>query len=267
MTDFALPRIMLAPNGASRSQTDHPALPVSIAEIVACACECHALGVDGLHAHVRDPDGRHVLDIGLYRELLQELAVQAPGLRVQVTSEAAGRYQAHEQQTIIRALAPPYVSVALREMLRTEGRQDYQQARDFYHWAAGAGTRIQHIVYSAQDLQAWFRHCESGMIPADKRPHVLFVLGRYHQQQQSNPEDLQPFLDVLAAHPDQELDWAVCAFGSTETACLLAAHQQGGKLRIGFENSLWHADGSVAKNNQERVQALLALLKQASNCK
>ncbi|MGB0849135.1 MAG: 3-keto-5-aminohexanoate cleavage protein, partial [Thiolinea sp.] len=72
-----------------------------------------------------------------------------------------------------------------------------------------------------------------------------------------SPEDLQPFLDALRPYPaDYAIDWAVCAFGSGETDCLLAAAEQGGRLRIGFENSLWHSDGTVAADNCERVEYL-----------
>ena len=34
---------------------------------------------------------------------------------------------------------------------------------------------------------------------------------------------------------------------------LQAAYAQGGKVRVGFENSLQHADGSVAADNAERI--------------
>ena len=89
---MSLPRIMVAPNGARRGKADHPALPVTIPEIVACAADCFAAGADGLHAHVRDGAGEHVLDAGLYAELMTELARTVPGMPVQITTEAVGRY-------------------------------------------------------------------------------------------------------------------------------------------------------------------------------
>ena len=81
---------------------------------------------------------------------------------------------------------------------------------------------------------------------------AIFVLGRYSDGQESVPADLDPFLAWQAAL-DRPLDWAVCAFGRQETACLAAAAGAGGKLRIGFENSLWNADGALAADNAERV--------------
>jgi len=258
---FALPAIMVAPNGARRMQVDHAALPLSVAEIVACARACYEAGADGLHAHVRNAQGEHVLDVGLYHELLQALATEVPQMRVQVTSEAAGRYSALEQQAVMRALKPAYMSVALREMLPDQAAATLQQAQAFYHWAAEHGSCIQHILYTADDLKHYLYYVESGVIPQGDRPHILFVLGRYAQHQQSGLVDLQPFLQLMDAHHIRAvLDWAVCAFGVNETACLVEAVRQGGKVRVGFENSLWHADGRLARDNAERVTQLVQAL-------
>ena len=71
--------IMAAPNGARKVKTDHPAVPVTIAETIATAKECHAAGASILHAHVRDDDGKHLLDAGRYRQLLDGLAAGSAG--------------------------------------------------------------------------------------------------------------------------------------------------------------------------------------------
>ncbi|VAW24910.1 hypothetical protein MNBD_ALPHA11-152, partial [hydrothermal vent metagenome] len=55
------PQIFVAPNGARKLKRDHPSLPLSIDEIVASAETCFKAGAMGLHAHVRDNDGKHIL--------------------------------------------------------------------------------------------------------------------------------------------------------------------------------------------------------------
>ncbi|MEF9602808.1 3-keto-5-aminohexanoate cleavage protein, partial [Paracoccus sp. PXZ] len=82
----------------------------------ACARECHAAGAGGIHAHVRDAEGRHVLDAGLYAELIAELARAVPEMAVQITTEAVGRYSPAEQRALVARLRPAAVSVALREI-------------------------------------------------------------------------------------------------------------------------------------------------------
>ena len=98
MSVTPLPVLMVAPNGARRTKADHPALPVSVAETVEAALACHEAGAGGLHAHVRDRQGAHVLDAGLYRELIAEMGLRAPAMAVQITTEAVGRYSPAEQR-------------------------------------------------------------------------------------------------------------------------------------------------------------------------
>ncbi|MFO7770296.1 MAG: 3-keto-5-aminohexanoate cleavage protein, partial [Roseovarius gahaiensis] len=113
----ALPNLMVAPNGARRTKSDHPALPITLSEIIETAKSCAAAGADGLHLHLRDAEGLHLLDAGLYREALVELRAQVPGLALQVTTEAAGRYAAPHQRQVALKSGADMVSVALREMV------------------------------------------------------------------------------------------------------------------------------------------------------
>ena len=92
MTGQPLPRLMVAPNGARRGKSDHPALPITLDELVTTAVSCHAAGADGLHLHIRDAEGKHSLDVGHYREAMAAVKQAAPNMFVQVTSEAAGLF-------------------------------------------------------------------------------------------------------------------------------------------------------------------------------
>jgi len=249
-----LPDIMVAPNGARRTTADHPALPVTIPQIVETAKACFAAGAGGIHAHVRDADQVHVLDAGLYSELIAELAREIPDMAVQITTEAVGRYSPEEQRAVMRAVGPEMVSVALREMIPDAGTDE---AARFYAWAHEAEISVQHILYAPDEVTRLAALAADGIVPRDDM-QLLFVLGRYARDQESDPADLQPFLDALTA-TGLSADWAVCAFGRGETAALGAAFKAGGKARVGFENSLWNADGSVAVDNAERVRAIAAL--------
>lgn len=242
-----LPRIMVAPNGARRSKADHPALPLTIPEIVATARACHAAGAGAIHAHVRDGAGRHVLDAGLYSELIAEMARTVPQMPVQITTEAVGRYTPTEQRALLRAVTPEGVSVALREMM-SDG--DTAAARRFYHDARAAGVAVQHILYAPAELAELAALVVAGTIPEGGQ--LLFVLGSYAAQKDSVPADLGPFLAEIG-RLELTADWALCAFGKSETACLVAGLAEGGKARVGFENSLWGADGQIAPDNAARV--------------
>ena len=73
----SLPPLMVAPNGARLTDDDHPAVPVTIPQIVETARRCAAAGAGAMHFHVRDEAKAHILDTGLNREALAELAVAA----------------------------------------------------------------------------------------------------------------------------------------------------------------------------------------------
>ena len=251
---MTLPPIMVAPNGARRRRSDHPALPETIPQTVETARACFAAGAGAIHAHVRDGEGRHVLDAGLYRELMAELAREVPGMLVQITTEAVGRYTPSEQRALVAAVRPKAVSVALREML-AEGVTP--EVRGFYRDMAGAGVMVQHILYAPEELDRLGALIAAGELPGGA-VQLLFVLGDYAMQGGSDPAQLDPFRAALARFP-VAADWAVCAFGRGETACMAEAFRHGGKARVGFENNLLNADGSVAADNAERVREVAAL--------
>lgn len=254
---------MVAPNGARRTKADHPALPMTIEETVATAVECFDAGADGLHLHIRDEAGAHTLDIALYKEALQELAVAVPKMAVQITTEAVGRYEPSEQRDLVIQLRPQLVSISITEMTSDN---DPVAAMEFYQMCHSENISVQHILYLADDVSAWFDLMHQAKLETRSR-QLIFVLGRYTQGQASDPAMLQEYLQRLQylKLDYAEIDWSVCAFGQQETACLVAAHQAGGKMRVGFENSLWNADGTVADSNAERVREIVANVREVSS--
>lgn len=243
-----LPRLMVAPNGARKTKLDHPAIPMTLDEIVQTAVDCEKAGADGLHLHLRGPDGAHILDADLYRQALTALKTAVPNMALQITTEAVGIYTPKEQRAIVEAIQPKHVSISLAEML-SDGDRD--SAIAFYQNCAKRGTAVQHILYGTNNLSVLQNMLDRGELAANDL-QLLFVLGRYTQDQQSSPSDLKLFTDWLV-NINVPADWAVCAFGQGETDCLRAAIEAGGKVRVGFENSFFHSDGSLAKSNAERV--------------
>ncbi|MDX5592804.1 3-keto-5-aminohexanoate cleavage protein [Pseudovibrio sp. SPO723] len=244
--------IMCAPNGAQRTKEDHPAIPMNIAESIAASQEAVAAGAQAIHLHVRDEEGRHTLDGARYAELLQEFKLQLPDTVCQITTEAAGVFSPQQQAAAVEQAMPEAVSVALSEMAR-----DLAVAVRFYGFAREAGIALQHILYSPADLQSLLRLQQENIVPSGFGT-CLFVLGRYSTGQQSRPQDLLSFFHAKkeGGLTEGAKPFMLCAFGQAETACLAASFTMGGNARVGFENSLWHADGRIAKNNAERVAAV-----------
>ncbi len=247
--------IMAAPNGARRTKADHPALPMTITETARCAAECFEAGASAIHAHVRDSEGRHVLDATLYNELIAAIDREAGSeLVVQITTEAVGRYSPAEQQSVARAVRPQAISVALREMIPDPAAESL--AAEFYGFCVREDIAVQHILYAPEEI-AWLAELQRRGIIPDGAPSALFVLGRYSADQESTPADLVTFMEARRKQADLTFrSFMVCAFGKGELPSLATAIAFGGHARIGFENSLWRPDGSVRANNAEGVSEI-----------
>lgn len=237
-------RIMSAPTGARRLKDAHPGIPLSTAEIAETAREVSEAGADEFHLHVRDDDGIHSLDAGRYREAMAAVAEAAPSLDIQITTESAGIYSVEEQLVCLDALTPTYATAAVRETMRDPGI-----AAKLYSLAAERSIRMQHILFDREDIDLLRQAYATGMIEPASRD-AIFVLGRYVPPRLAQSWELGPLLDHAA---DLKLDWAVCAFGKHETACLTEALKQGGSVRVGFENNIHMPDGSLAVSNRDQV--------------
>jgi uncharacterized protein (DUF849 family) len=244
--------VMVAPNGARRTKADHPKLPITPAEIADEAELCCAAGASVLHVHARAADGRHSLDPDLYRAAIEAVRRRlGERIVVQVTTEAVRRYRPAEQIAVVQALHPEAVSIALAELIPDDEATD--RAAGFLAWLQDERIAPQYILYTPDEVARFQELRGRGVIP-QRRPFVLFVLGRYAERTEAQPRDLLPY---LAAH-DAECPWAVCAFGRREAVCVLTAAGLGGHARVGFENNLWLADGTLAASNAQLVEQLAA---------
>ncbi len=247
----SFPCIMVAPTGARKSKADHPQLPITIEEIRDETVACAAAGATALHLHVRDSMGAHSLDPTIYREAIEEIRNALPSFPIQVTTEAAGRFDVDAQLHCLRHLRPEAASVSVREIAR---RPDL--APRVYHFCADAGVSIQHILYDATDWEQLETWRAEGVVRAGQ-DDVIFVLGSYAPPKAASRIDLNA---VSARFAQTRGGYMVCAFGAAEHEVLCAAAAQGADLRIGFENNIHGPDGDVAPSNAANVARLKAAL-------
>jgi uncharacterized protein (DUF849 family) len=242
--------LAVAPNGGRKVKADHPAVPLTPAELTVTAVRCLEAGAAMIHAHIRNADGSHLLDAAVYQDAVAAIR-NAVGDRlvIQITSEALGKYTPAEQRAVVQAVKPEAVSLALRELV-PDAREE-QAFADLLGWMKRERVTPQIILYSAEDAARLAEFRSRGLIPFNRLP-VLFVLGRYTAGQTSSPADLLPFVDAAAPKFDH---WSVCAFGAQEVACVTAGALLGGHARVGFENNELLPDGSRAKGNEELVAA------------
>ncbi|WP_295894539.1 3-keto-5-aminohexanoate cleavage protein [uncultured Vibrio sp.] len=249
--------IIVAPNGATKTQTTHSALPMTPTEIANTVEACLHQGASMVHLHSRTAQGKHSLEIddnlNTYHTVKERVGQK---ILVQLTTEAVGQYSPQRQMSLIRAIKPEAASFAIKELIPDASFHD--STRHFFHWVAEQSIIPQYIVYSASELKRYLDLIENQVLPQQNH-HLLLVLGRYNKQLQSSPTDLLPFIPYLQSLTCR---WAVCAFGSQERQCLTTAALLGGDVRVGFENNHLDSFGQPAISNEHQVKQLKELLTQ-----
>tara|TARA_B100000686_G_C16591333_1_gene863537 strand:+ start:114 stop:899 length:786 start_codon:yes stop_codon:yes gene_type:complete len=250
-----LPSVMIAPNGARPMKKDHPHVPITIDEIVNTAKECFNAGARGIHFHLRDENGQHILNSEMCLKALEKLQNSVPSMHLQVTTEAVGRYSPDQMRKLAYEVIPPGLSIGIREMIPS--RSPTKQDIELYKSLTESGTKIQHICYEPEDIDLLSELLEKSNI-SKEGTWCLFVIGHYSGII-SDPKKIALFLEKLKSN-NIKADWAVCAFGKEEFACLGLAVKLGGKIRVGFENSMYLPNGEIASNNQTKVEVIRKLL-------
>ena len=251
--------IMCAPNGARRMPSDHPKLPITPQAIARAAAPLPDAGVSVLHLHVRDRNGTHSLDPDIYCQTIAAIRKEVgEHLILQVTTEAVGRYSTDSQMSLVRQLKPEAVSLAMRELFPNE-ESEPAFAR-FVAWMKKNAIWPQYILYHPDELRRFERLRQKGFFE-DDHPWCLFVLGTYVDGIDGTIQDLDAFLCAVNC---QSIPWSVCCFGRGENLAMQHALDRGGHVRLGFENNLWLADGTPARDNLQVIRQFMTHLENHS---
>ncbi|NQY19987.1 MAG: 3-keto-5-aminohexanoate cleavage protein [Campylobacteraceae bacterium] len=249
--------IMIAANGARLSLKDHKKVPLNKYDLLKTAKLCAKEGAQAIHLHIRDDKNKHSLDLNKYKETLHFLKKDLhDDFIVQVTSETLGEYNSSDIRRLIKNLKPECASISIKEIIENDSVKTLKEIKDFFFFSRAENIGIQHILYSYEDLIKFNKLLEQEIICGEKHS-ILFVLGRYSKNKESNPKDLLVFLNTLEKLKlNSQINWMVCAFGQMEIPSLVMAACLGGHLRIGFENSIVLPSGELASNNSSQVKYL-----------
>jgi uncharacterized protein (DUF849 family) len=242
--------IMSAPNGARRQKRDHPALPITPAELARCAVDVFDAGASILHLHVRDAQNHHSLDVERYRVAIRAIRdAVGSDLVIQATSEAVGQYSRESQMQMVRDLRPQAVSLALRELCPSEGES--LEFADFIAWMRKESIHPQYILYTPNDVRRFETYRQKGLFLNDE-PFCLLVSGRYGANQEGA---VQAASSMQAQTRGITGPWAVCGFGKHEAKSVMFAAKAGGHARVGFENSIHDSHGKLLSGHEQMIVA------------
>jgi uncharacterized protein (DUF849 family) len=230
--------LQAAVNG-DRTKADHPAVPVTEDELIRDVRECLAAGAREFHIHVRDADGRPTLEPGQVdraASAARAAGAQAAGVTTVADIEPDLR---RRQALIARWTRPAYSSVNLSE----EGAVEVMRT------LLAAGIGIEAGVWTPRDAETLV-----GCGLADRVTRVLVEPG----EAQAGRSDVIPMVDAIheildragvraprLQHGDGELTWIL----------IEDAVRRGLDTRVGFEDTLYLADGRRARSNADLVTA------------
>jgi len=232
--------IQAAQNG-DRPRGAHPALPVTLDELLADALACRAAGARSVHLHPRRPDdGLQSLAAHVCDPVVAAIASAAPGLEISLsTAESIALDEAADRIEAVRAWRTPPHVVSLN--LAEEGSIELGRA------LLERGIGIEAGVFGLGDAEALL-----GAPWADRVTRVLVETIFEHDD--GAAVELAAAIDARVAplgrprlwHGDDRATWAVVDAG------LAAGHD----VRVGLEDSIVDRDGTPAPGNAAQVRRL-----------
>lgn len=218
-----------------RTRTEHPAVPLTPAELAADAIAVRKAGAFAVHVHPRDGGGAQTLSARACDAAVAAIRAATPGLRVGLSTAEAIDRDPFARAAAVRAWRQPpdFISVNLAEL----GWQGIMRA------AVHAGVGIEAGLATRADAQEFARS-----------PFVHQVV-RALVEVDGGAEDARAIAELIPAGVPQL--WH--GYGERTWEVLAAAQAAGIDTRVGLEDVLVLPDGQSATGNAQLVAAAVAL--------
>jgi uncharacterized protein (DUF849 family) len=246
--------ITVAPTGAEADKARHPALPVTLDELVSAAKGCEAAGAAIIHVHIRDDQARPTLDPARLRDTVQALR-EGTTLIVQLSTGGAVT-DAYADRLAVLDAAPDGCSLTcgtvnfgdevfmnpwpfIRELYART--QELGVVPEFELFDLGHVATLHRLLDDLGEPHGGHVHCDL----------VMGVPGGMHG-------DAATLVSAVEALPDGA-SWSATGIGRTALPVMFAALSAGGHLRVGMEDTTSYAKGRPVASNAELVERAVAL--------
>ena len=240
--------ITVAPTGAEVRKADVPALPVTLAELVASAKECRAVGAGVVHVHIRDDDAQPTLDLGRLRDTVAALRAETD-LVVQLSSGGAVTDPEADRLRVLEA-GPDMASCTMGTV--NFGADVFLNRWEFI---VELHTRMQergivpeYEIFDLGQLTTLHRLLDKHGLPAGGHVHVDLVMG----VPGGMPGTAEALVACLRDLPDGAT-FSATGIGRATLPVLLASLSAGGHLRVGMEDTITYAKGQPVESNMQLV--------------
>jgi 3-keto-5-aminohexanoate cleavage enzyme len=243
--------ITVAPTGAESSKADVPALPVTLAELVATAKECRAVGASVIHVHLRDAQAQPTLDLGLLREAVAALRAETD-LVVQLSTGGAVTDPEADRLRVLEA-APDMASCTMGTV--NFGDDVFMNRWEFvvelHSRMQDRGIVPEYEIFDLGHLTALQKLLDRYGPPAGGHVHVDLVMG-VPGGMPGTTEALVACKQALRDLPP-DTTFSATGVGRSTLPVLLASLSAGGHLRVGMEDTLTYAKGQPVESNSQLV--------------
>jgi uncharacterized protein (DUF849 family) len=243
--------ITVAPTGAEVAKSDVPALPVTLAELVATAKECEAVGASIVHVHIRDDDARPTLDLGRLRATVEALR-DSTDLIVQLSSGGAVTDPEDARLAVLEA-GPEMASCTMGTVNFGDDvfLNRWEFIVDLHGRMQERGIVPEYEIFDLGHLAALVRLLDKYGLPAGGHVHVDLVMG-VPGGMPGTTEALVACTTALRDLPDGTT-FSATGIGRTTLPVLLASLSAGGHLRVGMEDTITYAKGQAVESNAQLV--------------
>lgn len=245
--------INAAITGMVPTREDNPAVPVSVREIIADARRCADAGATIIHVHARDPDGQPTWRPEIYREIIDGIRSNCPGVMISATT--SGRlWSEFEKRAAVLECQPDFGSL-------TPGSLNFPNSA-----SVNAPDVVQRLAQRMGELGVVpeLEFFEVGMI--DYVRHYLIPKGFITPPCFANillgscgtaAASARNLVHLVESLPGG-FTWAATGIGRFQFAIQCQAIAMGGHVRAGLEDNLWmDAAKSDAATNPRLVERVV----------
>jgi 3-keto-5-aminohexanoate cleavage enzyme len=242
-------------NGAFFSKRANPAIPVTPSEIIASAEECIVAGATIIHLHVRNEAGYNVLDVELFRQVIEPLRKRHPhvaidGCLVAVNAEESAAMERMMLAGLLDTVPINTTAILLGDNMFLKSPHAIIRKTQL---ALEAGLKPQLAVYSDGDIDNARRFLiDTGLL---EPPFYWLILPALPGcSPMYSPDSMISGLTryvytIREITPDCVI--SVCAAGRASTYLATLALLMGLNVRVGMEDTIYawpHKDDLLGSN-------------------
>ncbi len=273
VTELGKVIITVATTGGLHGKEANPALPEQPGEFIQAMKDSYNAGASIAHIHVRDKDGLTTPDHDVYREVLQGIVDNCPGMITQVGNgigvcyvngrDKPGVGPSQEERMALLDLTPRPDMLTVNagtfhfQHKRTEFLFSNSKSwnTEFINGCKERGIHNEFEVYDLSHINNILKLAESGVVTGQM--HFSLVIG-IDGGIPASPQNLMTMIDAVP----EGSSWQVVCIGKHQVPLSTMVLAMGGNIRVGFEDNVYYEHGVLAVSNAQMVERAVRIARE-----